>query len=74
MLNQQDKDTGSAVAIIQFLGMICGSIGVLLVSLNPDTLIENLGTIQFMIGATGGTLWWFVRRRAYVVNNLPDMT
>jgi DHA1 family bicyclomycin/chloramphenicol resistance-like MFS transporter len=74
MLNQQDKDTGSAVAIIQFLGMICGSVGILLVSLNPDTLIENLGTIQFMIGATGGILWWTVRRRAYVVNNLPDMT
>jgi DHA1 family bicyclomycin/chloramphenicol resistance-like MFS transporter len=74
MLNQQDKDTGSAVAIIQFLGMICGSVGILLVSLNPDALIENLGTIQFMIGATGGILWWKVRRRAYVVNNLPDMT
>tara|TARA_R110001583_G_scaffold19176_1_gene75370 strand:- start:8626 stop:9831 length:1206 start_codon:yes stop_codon:yes gene_type:complete len=74
MLNQQDKDTGSAVAIIQFLGMICGSIGVLLVSLNPDTLIENLGTIQFIIGATGGTLWWIVRRRTYVVDNLPEMS
>lgn len=74
MLNQQDKDTGSAVAIIQFLGMICGSVGILLVSLNPDALIENLGTIQFTVGAVGGILWWKARRRAYVVNNLPDMT
>lgn len=70
MLDQQSEDTGSAVAIIQFLGMICGSIGMLIVSLNPDTLITNLGSIQFVIGATGGILWLFVKKRAYVVDNL----
>lgn len=72
MLDQQSEDTGSAVAIIQFLGMICGSIGMLLVSLRPESLIENLGTIQFVIGATGGVLWLFVKKRSYVVDNLPQ--
>ncbi|WP_413283417.1 multidrug effflux MFS transporter [Vibrio sp. MA40-2] len=73
MLNQQDKDTGSAVAIIQFSGMMCGSIGMLLVSLRPESLIENLGTIQFVIGAIGSLLWFLVKKRPHVVNNLPDM-
>jgi DHA1 family bicyclomycin/chloramphenicol resistance-like MFS transporter len=70
MLDQQSEDTGSAVAIIQFLGMICGSIGMMIVSLHPETLIENLGTIQFVIGTTAGILWLFVKKRAYVVDNL----
>lgn len=70
MLDQQYEDTGSAVAIIQFSGMICGSIGMVLVSLNPESLIESLGTIQFVIGATAGVLWLFVKKRAYVVDNL----
>jgi len=70
MLDQQAEDTGSAVAIIQFMGMICGSIGMMIVSLSPDTLIENLGTIQFVIGVTAGSLWLFVKKRAYVVENL----
>ncbi|RKF18811.1 Bcr/CflA family efflux MFS transporter [Alginatibacterium sediminis] len=72
MLNQQDKDTGSAVAIIQFLGTMCGSIGMILVSLRPESLIENLGTIQFTIGMIGGVSWWYVRSRSYVVDKLPQ--
>ncbi len=72
MLDQQEQDTGSAVAIIQFSGMICGSIGMVLVSLKPESLIENLGTIQFVIGATAGILWWFVKKRSYVVDKLPQ--
>ena len=46
MLNQQDHDTGSAVALIQFFSMICGSLGMVLVSIRPESLIENLGFIQ----------------------------
>jgi len=73
MLEQQDKDTGSAVAIIQFCGMTCGSIGMILVSLRPESLIENLGIIQFVIGTTGGLLWLFAKKRDYVVDNVPAL-
>ncbi|GAM55685.1 bicyclomycin resistance protein [Vibrio ishigakensis] len=53
MLDQQEKDTGSAVAIIQFSSMMAGSLGMVLVSTRPEMLIENLGLIQMGIGACG---------------------
>ncbi|PCD86528.1 multidrug effflux MFS transporter [Vibrio mediterranei] len=70
MLDQQDKDTGSAVALIQFFAMICGSTGMLLVSMRPDALIANLGMIQLSIGIVGGLLWFVVRNRAFVTDKL----
>ncbi|MFA0502660.1 MFS transporter, partial [Vibrio sp. 10N.222.46.A1] len=57
MLEQQDKDTGSAVAIIQFTSMICGAMGMMLVSVESDSLIKNLGVIQLSIGVISGLLW-----------------
>lgn len=73
MLEQQETDTGSAVAIIQFFAMIFGALGMVLVTLNPDTLIENLGLIQLLIGLTGGGLWLFAKNRAHVTDKLIKM-
>ncbi len=70
MLNQQDHDTGSAVALIQFFSMICGSLGMVLVSIRPESLIENLGFIQLSIGTLGGLMWLMVRNKEYVTNKL----
>ncbi|MEZ8241577.1 multidrug effflux MFS transporter [Vibrio splendidus] len=70
MLNQQDHDTGSAVALIQFFSMICGSLGMVLVSIRPESLIENLGFIQLSVGALGGLMWLMVRNKEFVTNKL----
>ena len=70
MLDQQDSDTGSAVALIQFCGMICGSLGMVLVSIRPESLIENLGILQFVVGLTGGVLWLLARNRPFVTDKL----
>ena len=70
MLDQQNEDTGSAVAIIQFCAMICGSLGMMLVSIRPDSLIEDLGIIQFVVGAVGGILWLRAKHHSYVVDKL----
>ncbi|PML51401.1 hypothetical protein BCT35_16305 [Vibrio lentus] len=70
MLNQQDQDTGSAVALIQFFSMICGSLGMVLVSIRPDSLIENLGFIQLSVGILGGLMWLIVRNKEYVTKKL----
>lgn len=72
MLEQQDKDTGSAVALIQFFAMMCGSIGMMLVSIRPERLIENLGIIQAFVGVAALTLWLFMKNRPHVVNKLPQ--
>jgi len=74
MLNQQEEDTGSAVALIQFFAMICGSIGMVLATLNPEALIESLGIIQFLIGIISCGLWLIVKKRDYVVNKIPSLT
>lgn len=71
MLNQQLHDTGSSVAIIQFFSMISGALGMVLVALRPDALIDNLGLLQFSIGAIACCLWLLIRRSNYVVNHLP---
>jgi len=71
MLEQQTKDTGSAVALIQFFSMMCGSLGMVLVSLKPETLIINLGLIQLGVGFVGGGLWLIIKNKDFVVKNLP---
>jgi DHA1 family bicyclomycin/chloramphenicol resistance-like MFS transporter len=66
MLEQQDRDTGSAAALITFFGMFMGTGGMFLVSLRPEHMIEALGTIQFVIGLICGILWFLVRNRSFV--------
>ncbi|MBU2870638.1 Bcr/CflA family efflux MFS transporter [Colwellia sp. E2M01] len=73
MLNQQENDTGSAVAIIQFFSMMAGSLGMVLVMLNPETLIENLGLIQLIIGIIACLLWLAVRKKTYVSDNMTKL-
>ncbi|MGF1743450.1 multidrug effflux MFS transporter [Vibrio minamisatsumaniensis] len=70
MLNQQDHDTGSAVALIQFFSMICGSFGMVLVSIRPESLIEDLGFIQLSVGTLAGLMWLMVRKKEFVTNML----
>ena len=64
MLEQQDSDTGSAVAIIQFVRMMCGAAAMVLVSLQADNLISNLGMIQAVIGVLGCLLWFRLRKHS----------
>ncbi|PWQ93724.1 multidrug effflux MFS transporter [Leucothrix arctica] len=70
MLDQQKEDTGSAVAIIQFSGMMCGAIGMFLVSLRPEELIKDLAIIQFVVGVIASVLWFYAKKRHYVIDNL----
>jgi DHA1 family bicyclomycin/chloramphenicol resistance-like MFS transporter len=65
MLEQQQNDSGSASALINFFGMILGSLGMVLVSLKPHDLILSLGFIQIAIGLTSGILWFLIRNRPF---------
>lgn len=57
MLEQQEKDTGSASGLINFFGMLMGSVGMFVIFFRPDTLITNLGVMQLAIGILSCTLW-----------------
>lgn len=66
MLEQQKNDNGSASALINFFGMLMGSLGMHLVSLHPDNLILSLACIQIAIGLASGVLWFLIRNRPFV--------
>ncbi len=72
MLEQQQQDTGSAVAVIQFCSMIAGAIGMGLISLETDSLIKSLGMIQIMIGLISGVLWLAIKHRPFVANHISQ--
>lgn len=72
MLEQQQRDTGAASALINFFAMIMGSFGMYLVSLHPSRLIESLGSILFLVGLTGGVLWLLVRKRKFTLYPVPE--
>lgn len=73
MLDQQQFDTGSASALIQFWSMILGAVGMMLVSLTPDDLIHSIGLIQCSVGITAGILWLLVRNRPFVHDNIVKL-
>ena len=67
MLEQQDEDTGSASALINFFAMFMGSMGMQLVTLWPGTLITNLGHIQIGVGMVCSILWLLCRNRPFII-------
>lgn len=66
LLEQQQKDTGSAVALIQFFGMTCGATGMFLVSIPTDSLIRSLATVQILVGVICIILWSIARSTCFV--------
>lgn len=67
MLEQQDEDTGSASALINFFAMFMGSMGMQLVTLWPGTLVTNLGYIQIGVGIICSILWLLCRNRPFII-------
>ncbi len=67
MLEQQEEDSGSASALINFFAMFMGSMGMQLVTLWPGELVANLGHIQVVIGAACCILWLLCRNRPFII-------
>ncbi len=67
MLEQQEEDSGSASALINFFAMFLGSMGMQLVMLWPDTLVTNLGYIQIGVGIVCSVLWLLCRNKSFII-------
>lgn len=67
MLEQQEDDSGSASALINFFAMFLGSLGMQLVTIWPGTLVTNLGHIQIGVGIICGLLWLFCRNKPFII-------
>ncbi len=67
MLEQQEEDSGSASALINFFAMFMGSLGMQLVTHWPDSLVSNLGRIQIGVGLVCSMLWLLCRNRSFIL-------
>ena len=63
LLEQQKEDAGSASSLIGFCGIICGSMGMMFISLNWDNLIPVMGVLTLCTGLLSLTLWLTVVSR-----------
>ncbi len=66
MLDQQERDTGSASALINSGGMIMGSLGMALVSTELSKMMPTLAYIQIFVGLAGGLVWLASRNRDFL--------
>ena len=53
--------------------MMAGALGMTLVTLRPQALIENVRIIQFSIGIIGCLLWSLVKNKPYVTENIVSL-
>ncbi|MFD0981662.1 multidrug effflux MFS transporter [Tropicimonas aquimaris] len=70
MLEQQQRDTGSAAALINFVTIMLGAGGVQIVAAHSDDLIQTLGTLFITIGTVCAILWLAVRNRPFVAEKV----
>jgi len=66
MLEQQESDTGSASSLISFAGLTCGSIGMLLISLDWPSYTFGLGILYITFGTISSLSWLLISRRSFV--------
>ena len=63
LLEQQDKDTGSASSLIQSTFLLTGSVGMLVISLDWSNRIMVLGIMSLVLNLCGLVLWFFTKKR-----------
>lgn len=71
MLEQQKEDTGSASALINCSGLIFGSAGMVMVSLDSSDLIAALGIINVAVGIVCATGWYLIHRSG-IMTDVPE--
>jgi DHA1 family bicyclomycin/chloramphenicol resistance-like MFS transporter len=66
LLEQQDKDTGSASSLIQASFVLSGSIGMLVISYDWSDRIMVLGMMNLLLSFGGLLLWIYAKARCRV--------
>jgi len=67
MLEQQRGDTGSAAALMSCFGILTGSFGMTIISLNWSDPILVLGMMNLLVGLTCGSAWLAISKKPYVL-------
>lgn len=63
MLSQQESDSGSASSLINAVGSITGSIGMIIASLNLGNLVVMIGLLNILMSLFCGGAWLFFTSR-----------
>jgi len=66
LLEQQDKDTGSASSLIQASFVLLGSIGMLIISYDWTNRIMVLGIMNLVLSSGGLLLWLYTKARCRI--------
>ena len=66
LLEQQDKDTGSASSLIQASFVLSGSIGMLFISYDWSNRIMVLGIMNLVLSSGGLLLWIYAKARCRI--------
>jgi DHA1 family bicyclomycin/chloramphenicol resistance-like MFS transporter len=66
LLEQQDRDTGSASSLIQASFLLSGSMGMLFVSYDWSNRVTVLGIMFLVLGLTGLLFWLYARKRCRI--------
>lgn len=64
LLNQQERDTGSASALINFVNTVLGSLGMVLAPVISNNYVHGLGTLLFAFAVIAALLWLIVLRHS----------
>ena len=71
MLEQQEEDTGSAVALMSCFGVLMGSLGMAVVSQDWGDTIRVLGGMNLLVGLVCILLWLLLSQRPFV-KQIPE--
>jgi len=66
MLEQQKDDAGSASALMSCFGILMGSVGMAIISLNWSNIILVLGVMNALVGLICLALWMRISREPFV--------
>ncbi len=66
MLDQQEGDTGTASSLIACYGLLNGSLGMFLISLNWPSFTVGLGTLNLIIGILCGASWLVLSKKPFI--------
>ena len=70
MIEQQDKNTGSASSLMFCFMGIFGSIGLVIVSMDWSSRIVILGVINVIMGILGLLFWLYAKNRSRIPKNM----
>ncbi len=66
MLEQQRENAGAAAALMSCFGILMGSIGMMIISVNWGNTILALGVMNVLTGLVCGGLWLHISQKPYV--------